>query len=386
MSILKNEKKKIVVILSFIIAVMLCMSACGSKTENEQIPEFEGLKFESKDELKYADQFEIFRYEEGYAYIRIVESDDILIIPENGKVPENLDEDIVVVHKPLTNAYLVATGTMALFDAIDGLDSIAFTGTKADGWYIENAVKEMEAGNIAYAGKYSTPDYEMLVNKGCSLAIENTMIYHSPEVIEKLEELGIPVMVEKSSYEKEPLGRTEWIKVFGAMTGKDEEARTAFNEQCKIVESLNNIEDTGKTVAYFYVNSNGTVVTRKSEDYISKMIEIAGAHYVYEGLENDNNLSTITMNLEEFYATAKDVDVIIYNSSIRSPLGSVKELLDLSPVFADFKAVKEGNVWCTGKNMFQESDKLGAVIEEMSTIFTSKPEENPELSYFFRLK
>lgn len=386
MSILKNEKKKIVVILSFIIAVMLCMSACGSKTENEQIPEFEGLKFESKDELKYADQFEIFRYEEGYAYIRIVESDDILIIPENGKVPENLDEDIVVVHKPLTNAYLVATGTMALFDAIDGLDSIAFTGTKADGWYIENAVKEMEAGNIAYAGKYSTPDYEMLVNKGCSLAIENTMIYHSPEVIEKLEELGIPVMVEKSSYEKEPLGRTEWIKVFGAMTGKDEEAGTAFNEQCKIVESLNNIEDTGKTVAYFYVNSNGTVVTRKSEDYISKMIEIAGAHYVYEGLENDNNLSTITMNLEEFYATAKDVDVIIYNSSIRSPLGSVKELLDLSPVFADFKAVKEGNVWCTGKNMFQESDKLGAVIEEMSTIVTSKPEENPELSYFFRLK
>ena len=33
-------------------------------------------------------------------------------------------------------------------DALDSLDAIRFSGTKADGWYIENARKAMEAGKI----------------------------------------------------------------------------------------------------------------------------------------------------------------------------------------------------------------------------------------------
>ena len=44
----------------------------------------------------------------------------------------------------------------------------------------------------------SAPDYELIVSEKCGLAIESTMIYHSPEVKEKLEEFGIPVLVEHS--------------------------------------------------------------------------------------------------------------------------------------------------------------------------------------------
>ena len=69
----------------------------------------------------------------------------------------------------------------------------------------------MEEGDILYAGKYSAPDYELILDEGCNLAIENTMIYHNPEVKEKLEELGIPVLVERSSYESHPLGRLESV-------------------------------------------------------------------------------------------------------------------------------------------------------------------------------
>ena len=46
------------------------------------------------------------------------------------------------------------------------------------------------------------------------------MIYHSPEVKEQLEKLGVPVLVERSSYEQDPLGRMEWVKVYGALVGK----------------------------------------------------------------------------------------------------------------------------------------------------------------------
>ena len=54
------------------------------------------------------------------------------------------------------------------------------------------------------------------------------MISHSPEVIEMLKDFGIPVMIEYSSYESHPLGRVEWIKFFGALVGKEEEAEKVF--------------------------------------------------------------------------------------------------------------------------------------------------------------
>lgn len=54
------------------------------------------------------------------------------------------------------------------------------------------------------------PDYELILENDCDLAIESTMIYHSPEVKEQLESFEIPVLVERSSYEEHPLGRLEW--------------------------------------------------------------------------------------------------------------------------------------------------------------------------------
>lgn len=62
------------------------------------------------------------------------------------------------------------------------------------------------------------------------------MINHVPEVREKLEELGIPVLVDQSSYEPHPLGRTEWIKLYGALLGKEDEAERLFAEQAAYLD------------------------------------------------------------------------------------------------------------------------------------------------------
>mgnify|MGYP000031321824 FL=1 len=98
------------------------------------------------------------------------------------KLRKVLDSDIAVIKQPLDNIYLVATSAMDLFCALDGLDSISLSGTNADGWYIDEAKKALEDGSISFAGKYSAPDYELILSKNCDLAIESTMIYHKPEV------------------------------------------------------------------------------------------------------------------------------------------------------------------------------------------------------------
>ena len=83
------------------------------------------------------------------------------------------------------------------------------------------------------------------------------------------------------------------------------------------LKSVEDSENTGKTVAFFYINSMGAANVRKSNDYVSKMIELAGGEYIFhDPAEDDNALSTMNMQMEEFYAKAKDADYIIYNSTI----------------------------------------------------------------------
>ena len=243
----------------------------------------------------------------------------------------------------------------------------------------------MENGNIQYAGKYSAPDYELILANGCDLAIESTMIYHSPDVREKLEGFDIPVLVEHSSYESDPLGRMEWLKLYAVLLDKEEEADKYFQSQTDMLTDVLGAENTEKTVAFFSINSNGYVTVRKTGDYISKMIELAGGRYIFQNLGDDNALSTMNMQMEDFYAGACDADYIIYNSAIESELHSLDELLEKSSLLADFKAVKEGNVWCTEKSLFQETTGIATMISDMHTMLTSDDPDLSQLTYMYRL-
>ncbi len=371
-------------------ALALCLTAslltgCGSGGQQEGVPSAGNLKYESTVPLEYADQFAIYRFEGGYSLIDMVNSERMLVVPEGKAVPDGLDEDIVVIQQPLENIYLAATSAMALFESLDALDRIAFVGSRH--WYTEKSAQALEDGLFVYAGKYNTPDYELLLNDGCQLAIESTMILHNPEVKEKMVELGIKTVVERSSYEDHPLGRTEWIKVYGALLGKEAEAETAFRSEVDKIKALEGLESTGKTVAFFYVSSSGNAVTYKSNGYVPAMIRIAGGEYNFTdlGLDDDSKLSTVNMNMEEFYAAAADADIVIYNCSIAAQLHTLEEFLSLSPVLEDMKAVREGNVWCTTESMFQQTDKMGTIIQEMNRIFTGEA-ESEDLRYIFKLQ
>lgn len=368
-------------------------AARAQETENSEhaqasaseAPALPGITWDHALELSYADQFSVNYYEGGYKLFTIEGDGKFLLVPDGEEAPEDLPDDITVLSHTPKSIYLVATSAMDFFCGLDALDHISLSGTNADGWYIDKAKTALEDGSIAFAGKYSAPDYEQILAAGCDLAIESTMIYHKPEVKEKLEELGIPVLVEHSSYESHPLGRTEWVKLYGALLGKEDEAEALFEEQASQLKSLENTENTGKTVAFFYINSMGAANVRKAGDYVSKMIDLAGGQYIFKDLgEDEEGQSTMNMGMEDFYAGAKDADYIIYNSTIDGELKSLDELLKKSALLKDFKAVKEGNVWCLTKSMFQETTCLGDVIMDMHQMLT---EEDPQgLTYLYRLE
>ncbi|MGI6000474.1 MAG: ABC transporter substrate-binding protein [Candidatus Merdisoma sp.] len=342
------------------------------------------LEYEDSMELLYAEKFSVDYYTGGFALITINSSERYLVVPEGESSPEDLEKDITVLYQPLDRIYLVASAVMDMFISMDSLDVIRFTGTKAEGWYLEEARKAVESGDILYAGNYSAPDYEQILAEGCDLAIENTMIYHTPEVKEQLERFGIPVMVDYSSYETEPLGRTEWVKLYGLLAGREEEAAGAFAGQQEAFASIGNAEDTGKTVAFFYITNSGEVNVRKASDYLPKMIELAGGRYVFSdlGAEDDTASSTVSLQMEEFYAAAREADYLIYNSTIDGELSSVEELFGKSELLENFKAVGEGNVYCTTRDLYQSSMELGTMIADIHGMLNG---EEDSLTYLYRL-
>ena len=276
---------------------------------------------------------------------------------------------------------------MDLIDAAGALDSVKMTSTQAKDWGIDKIRKLVEDGTIQYIGKYRAPDYEALLEGDIDLAIESTMIYHNPQIKEEIEEVGIPVLVERSSYEADPLGRLEWIKLYGLLLGKSEEAESFFNAAVEKIKSVDtDAVSEAPSVAFFSVNSNGSVVVRKPGDYVTKMIETAGGTYALDGIteEEDNALSTMNMQMEAFYDKAVDADILIYNSTIEGSLESISDLTALSDKFADFRAVKEGRVWCTDASTFQKTTGVADMTVEMNRIFAGE-EDDSDMEYFHKL-
>ena len=370
-----------------LLCVLCLLAACGQTAQEETA--WTDTQPIGSMELVYARQFAVDYYADGSALITIAGSDRFLLLRSDAVPPAGLDAGITVLRQPLDNIYLAASSAMDFFRELGRLDRVRLTSTTAANWSIPEVLEALDSGNLLYAGRYSAPDYELLLDQGSSLAIESTMIYHSPEIAEQLQELGIPVLVERSSYEPHPLGRMEWIKLYGLLTGAEEEANAFFDRQLARLDAvLEGADDDGggPTVAFFYISSSGCANVRKPGDYISELIEMAGGRYVFSDLEaDDNSLGTMNMQMEAFYAGARDADILIYNSTIDAELETLDELLQKSELLADFKAFQSGNVWCTGKDMYQQVTGLGELLADFHSVISGQAETGEELTFLHRL-
>ena len=328
-------------------------------------------------ELAYARQFTVDYAADGTALLTIAGKDQFRLIPRDIDSSSRAEDGIPCISVPVSSIYLASSSAADFFVQLDALSSLGLVSTSAENWTIPAMRQAMERQEILYAGKYSAPDYELLLTEGCSLAVENTMILHSPAVKEKLETLGLPVIVEYSSYEPHPLGRVEWIKLYGLLTGREEEAERFFTEQVQSLDALQNLEQTEQKVAFFYVGSNGIVNVRKPSDYVTRMIEIAGGVYPFTDIpETDNALSTMNMQMESFFAQARDCDVLIYNSTVDGGITTMDQLLQKSTLFAEFDAVKNGRVWCTEQDMFQQTSAAARMILDINAVLTQSEPQN----------
>lgn len=365
-------------------ALALMLATCGCTPGERGAEPLGGLKKTASMELRYASQFAVDYYEGGFKLISLADGSRFLLVPEGGETPRGLTPDVTPLQAPLNGIYLAAAAAMCLFDALERLDAIAFSGIEADGWYVENAAEAMRRGDIRYAGRYNAPDYEMMLADGCPLALASTMIERVPEVVEKLESLGTAVLVDRSSMEPHPLGRVEWVRLYGALLGEEARAEELLLRQISYLEEAAASEPSGTAAVFFRINPAGTVMVPQGGDYITKMIELAGGSYLSCAADStESGDATANVEMETFFAAAREADCVIYNASIGSEPGSIDDILALNGMLGELPAVREGNVWCAAKSMFQDMMQLGRMIQELQMIFSGEAPDRME--HFYKL-
>ena len=416
-----------------------------SSAAGEAAPSWSSMQKTGGISLDYAAEFSVDFYDD-YSLIIISGTDRYLLIPKNKKCPADLDEDITAIQSPDT-IYLAASAGMDYFRVLHSLDKVRMTSTQAVNWSLSEVVSALDANDMLYVGKYSAPDYEILLSEGTDLAIESTMIYHNPDTKEKIEKLGIPVLVDKSSYEKHPLGRMEWIKLYGLLLGKPDEAENFYNNQIDSLmavpelaamlendpksyntaeqstssgsgkhaepdrtskpdnqaesgHSSDQLKDTEQddktdsntlasspTVAYFYITSSGAANIRRPGDYISRMIELAGGKYAFAdvSVSDDSAQATMNMQMEAFLDRALESDILIYSTSIDSEVNTLKDLFGKVPMLKQSCAAETGNIWITGKNMYQQTTAVAQMMLELHSLMTGKSDVS-QLEFMHRLR
>ncbi len=388
----KNTAKRAAALLLSLLMAAAMLTGCGGTSGSSESsgtgsggsshPNIAGLTYESTMKLDYAKQFSVYRYKGGYSLIVIKQEGKFLLVPKGKSKPKGLSSKITVLRQPLKNVYLAATAAMSLICDVNGEDAVRMSSIRASEWSFETPKKLMDSRKILFAGKYSQPDYELLVKEDCDLALESTMIYHTPEVKNMIEKLHIPVLVDRSSYEDTPMGRMEWIKLYGVLLNRESEADKFFNAQEAKTKNLK--KGTSKTVAFFYISTDGKAVVRRADDYVPAMIKMAGGRYAYESVGKASTSISVPMNMEKFYDLTKDADIVVYNGSIDSSVTSLASLESKDPVIRKLKAVKNGNCWVAGSSMYQRPDQAGDIIVDFNTLIREK---NPTgLRFMTKLK
>lgn len=403
-------KRSLALVLLAVLAMSTLLFAACDKKENEQqgiTVAYSQLTSTGKEENTFAELFSIEHLkdenEKAYSKIEVFDKEkkldtSWLLLPEGVDKVSGAPAGVnIMTFRDRQNIMVSSASTMALINAMDALSKVPMT-TADTTWRIQEIKDAIDKGTVKEVGKYSKPDYEQIISIGAEkhvmFAVFSTMLDSVPDVYDQLTKTcNLRIMRDQSSYESHPLGRTEWIKIYGEIFDMRDKSDAVFNGQVEILNEttskINVPEAERKTVLIFYTTSTkDTFYVRNAADYVTELVNLGGGKQVAEiGPGKSGNTK---MTQEWFIEKCSQADYVLYNwtsgaSGVKDE--SLQGLIDarLGDWFKDFKAYKEGNVWRTSNDFYQKMDKMGEMVADIYKMLYGE-NVSDTLTYVNRLK
>ncbi len=321
---------------------MSCYSA--DSTENHSI------ETEKSKTISYAKNFQISRISEK-TFLEIMD-------PETGKVQRKIDiSEFTKFSNPKMPAIVALSSThIGMISKLNEESKIV--GVSVMQYVSNRSVKSnFEKGKIIELGEETSIPLEQLIKSKANIIIYSGFGKEFPHQ-KQLEKLGIICIPNYDWKEIHPLGKAEWIKVFGVLLGKEKEAENYFSS---IEKEYNKLKELAKNTTTSDCLFSGNVFgdywyTPAGESFNAKIFKDANCDYAYADTKGTGSLS---LNLEK--VLEKNANCKFW---INPGAKTLKELQQLNSKAIYFGAFKQQQVYCYSNN--------GNYFWEMSAIEPQK--------------
>ena len=292
-----------------------------------------------------------------------------VLVPSDSVLPGNLPQG-TVIRTPLRRAIVYSSVHTSLmkelgaFDSLKGVTDLQFFSDSA-------VVAGVERGEIADCGSSMNPSVERVIEA------EPDAIMLSPyqdATYGQITKLDIPIVECADYMETTPLGRAEWIKFYGLLLGKEQEADSIF---AQVVADYTALKAQGQSLQVKPKVLTETVISNVwdvpgGNSYMAQIIRDGGGNYPWSG---DKHTGSLSLDFNQVLATAQDADVWLIKSFA---IHSYDDLLGAYALNREFKAFKERKIYACDTNashLFEEFPfHPERLLADYIAIFGGKPE------------
>ncbi|TRW98896.1 ABC transporter substrate-binding protein [Flavobacterium gawalongense] len=321
----------------------------------------------AKNTIEYASGLAIYEYD-GYSVVKVInpwpdanKNFTYVLKEKNSIVPDSLQK-YTAVQVPLQSIVVTSTTNIPFLEIL-GVEKSLVGFPHTDYISSEKTRKLIDVGSVKNVGQNEKLNMEQLIELTPDLIVTFGIDNNNP-MIKNLEKSGLKVMIQGDWMEQSPLGKAEWLKLYGALFGKEKEAKTLFdnivknyNEALKLVSN----KKPESTVLYGSMYQDQWFVA-KGNSWVAQFMKDAKANYLWSNVEGTGSLG---LSFENILDKAKSADYWIASG----PFKTISELGDSNPHYSQFDAF-------ASKNVYTFESKLGA---KGGTIYYELAPSRPDL-------
>jgi iron complex transport system substrate-binding protein len=345
----------------------------------------------TKNDIEYASSLAIYKYN-GYSMVKVItpwpnaEKDFTYILKEkNSIVPDSLQK-YTTIQVPLQTVVVTSTTIIPYLEML-GVENRLVGFPHTDYISSEKTRKLIDKGAVKNVGQNEKLNIEQLIEMTPELIVTFGIDNNNP-MISNLEKSGLKVLIQADWMEQSPLGKAEWIKLYGALFGKEKEAKTLFDAILKNYKEALALVATKKpeaTVLYGAMYQDQWYVA-KANSWVAQFLKDAKANYLWSDTEGTGSIG---LSFEKVLEKAKTAHFWIATG----PYKTVAELAKTNPHYSQFTAFKtkqiytfEGKTGATGGTIYYETapSRPDLVLKDYIKIF--HPELLPNYTFTFAQK
>lgn len=352
----------------------LCAAAalsCGSRNSNTSENAETSMEYASYLEITDCGNYKVADIINPWDTTRLLHR--YILAASSEDIPENIPEG-TLIRTPVDNIIVYSSVHASIIDRLGATDRIAGV-CEPEYMTCPAVLKGIEEGKIIDCGNSFSPNIERIAQAQGQIIIASPFENSNYGTAEKL---GIPIIEAADYMENLPLGRTEWVKLFGALLGREKEADSLFG---KAVADYGSI----KSKVLRHTDSLGgethmpTLLAERKYgaswdvpgggSYMVRIYRDAGADYVFS---DNTSTSNVNMSFENVLKEGQDADFWVMKYWSAEPM-SYSELLGEYHLYSQFKAFREKKIYgCnTGVSSYYDDIVLdpALILEDLAAIF-----------------